>query len=527
MSGASKHKVTPPAVRCAIYTRKSSEDGLEQEFNSLDAQREAAEAYIASQKHEGWVALPERYDDGGFSGGNMDRPAMARLLADIETGRIDCVVVYKVDRLSRSLLDFARIMETFERQSVSFVSVTQQFNTTHSMGRLTLNILLSFAQFEREIIGERIRDKKAAMARRGMWHGGIPILGYDVDRSNCSPKLVVNAFEAARVREIFRLYLELKSLGLVTAELEKRGWHNKAWQTKAGKPKGGKPFDKASVYNLLTNPLLMGKIRHKGDQYEGEHEAIVPDETFQKVRRILRSNGRGGSPDVRNKHGALLRGLLRCKACGKAMLHTFTCKRNKRYRYYTCTTVLKKGSSRCPTESLPAAEIEDVVVDQIRCIGQDEGLCAEVLEQTRASIDAKLGELQIQQRQVTRELNRHAAELRQLAAEGKDDRATTGRIADLNERVDALERRRTELRDGVAALRRQRFDEKELAVMLGDFDNVWSALSPREQAQVLAELIDRVEYDPEESTVSVTFKDTGIKALSEQGQDAEAEEEAA
>ena len=391
MSRQRKAKAAPPVVRCAIYTRKSSEDGLEQEFNSLDAQRESAEAYIASQKHEGWVALPDRYDDGGFSGGDMDRPALARLLADIDTGRVDCVVVYKVDRLSRSLLDFARIMETFERQSISFVSVTQQFNTTHSMGRLTLNILLSFAQFEREIIGERIRDKKAAMARRGMWHGGVPVLGYDVDRSNGSPKLVVNAIEAARVREIFNLYLERKSLGLVVVELDKRGWCNKAWKTKAGTPKGGKPFDKPSVYNLLTNPLLTGKIRHNGDLYEGEHEAVVPDETFQKVRRILRSNGRGGSPHTRNKHGALLRGLLRCKACGKAMLHTFTRKGNKRYRYYTCTTVIKKGSSNCPAGSLPAAEIEDVV-EQIRCIGQDEGLRAEVLKQTiRTGLFASTG----------------------------------------------------------------------------------------------------------------------------------------
>src|SRR5690554_4986913 len=194
-----------PTTRCAIYTRKSSDEGLDQEFNSLDAQREAAEAFITSQKVEGWVALPDRYDDGGYSGGSMERPALDRLLRDIDAGKIDCVVVYKVDRLSRSLMDFARIMERFERRNVSFVSVTQQFNTAHSMGRLTLNILLSFAQFEREIIGERIRDKLAAQARKGKWTGGAPVLGYDVDRSGPSPRLVVNAKEAAQVREIFRM----------------------------------------------------------------------------------------------------------------------------------------------------------------------------------------------------------------------------------------------------------------------------------------------------------------------------------
>ena len=212
-----------PAIRCAIYTRKSGEEGLQQEFNSLDAQREAAEAYIASQKNEGWVALPDRYDDGGYTGGNIERPALLRLLTDIDAGKIDCIVVYKVDRLSRSLMDFAKIMETFERHKVSFVSVTQHFNTTHSMGRLTLNILLSFAQFEREIIGERIRDKIAASRAKGKWTGGTPILGYDVDRPNGGPKLVINPAEASRVRQIFELYLEHGTLLAVVAELDRCG----------------------------------------------------------------------------------------------------------------------------------------------------------------------------------------------------------------------------------------------------------------------------------------------------------------
>jgi site-specific DNA recombinase len=240
---------TAPAsrVRCAIYSRKSTDDGLDQEFNSLDAQREAGEAFIASQKNEGWVCLPDRYDDGGFSGGNMERPGLRRLLVDIQAGKVDCVVVYKVDRLSWSLMDFARIMETFEKRKVSFVSVTQQFNTTHSMGRLTLNVLLSFAQFEREIIGERIRDKIAAQRRKGKWAGGIPVLGYDVDRSTSTPKLVINATEGARVREIFDLYLNLGSLLLVVDDLERRCWHNKSWQTKKGQPRGDRPFDKGSL----------------------------------------------------------------------------------------------------------------------------------------------------------------------------------------------------------------------------------------------------------------------------------------
>jgi site-specific DNA recombinase len=333
-----------PAIRCAIYTRKSSEEGLDQEFNSLDAQRESAEAFIASQKAEGWVCLPDRYDDGGFSGGSMERPALARMLRDIDNGKIDCVVVYKVDRLSRSLLDFSRIMETFEKSGVSFVSVTQQINTTHSMGRLTLNILLSFAQFEREIIGERIRDKIAAQKRKGKWAGGVPVLGYDVDRSGPSPRLVVNAREAARVREIFQMYLEKGSLQPVTSELARRRWVNKRRVTKKGKKVGGRPFDKATLYVLLTNPVLTGKIKHKDQVYEGEHEAIIDQDLFDKVQAQLAYNGRTGGIEVRNKYGALLRGLLRCKTCDSAMTHTFCGKHKGRfYRYYRCVHAIKNG----------------------------------------------------------------------------------------------------------------------------------------------------------------------------------------
>ena len=276
-------KPTKRTTRCAIYTRKSSEEGLDQEFNSIDAQREAAEAFIASQRAEGLTALPDRYDDGGFTGGNMERPALDRLLRDINLGKIDCVVVYKVDRLSRSLMDFARIMQTFETHNVSFVSVTQQFNTTHSMGRLTLNILLSFAQFEREIIGERIRDKLAAQARKGKWTGGVPVLGYDVDRTGPSPHLVVNPKEAAHVRGIFKMYVEEASLLPVVKELAIRGWTNKRRVTKKGQELGGRPFDKSTLHQLLTNPIYTGKMRYKDELHPGEHEAIIDQGLFDKV----------------------------------------------------------------------------------------------------------------------------------------------------------------------------------------------------------------------------------------------------
>jgi DNA invertase Pin-like site-specific DNA recombinase len=264
MSGAATSK-TPGLIRCAIYTRKSSEEGLEQEFNSLDAQRESGEAYIRSQTGEGWTCLPDRYDDGGFTGGNMDRPALKRLMDDIEAGKIDCVLVYKVDRLSRSLLDFARIMEVFDRKKVSFVSVTQQFNTTHSMGRLTLNILLSFAQFEREIISERTRDKIAATRKKGKWFGGKPILGYDL----VGGKLVVNRDEAYQVREMYAIYLDTRSVRLTTAEAVLRGWKTKAWTQKDGTKVGagvsagvgGLPLTNAYMHRILTSVSYLGKVQ--------------------------------------------------------------------------------------------------------------------------------------------------------------------------------------------------------------------------------------------------------------------------
>jgi site-specific DNA recombinase len=260
----------PKTIRCAIYTRKSTEEGLEREFNSLDAQREAALAYIASQQHEGWSALPQRYDDGGFTGGNMDRPALKRLLADIQAGQIDCVLTYKVDRLSRSLLDFAKIMACLDQHQVSFVSVTQQFNTATSMGRLILNVLLSFAQFEREIISERTRDKIAAARRKGKWSGGMPLLGYDVEPRGS--KLVIHEQEAARVRAIFRLYLQHQALLPVVQDLERRDWRTKRWQTRKGHPRGGRLFTNTSLQKILTNITYAGQIRYKGEIHPGEQQ---------------------------------------------------------------------------------------------------------------------------------------------------------------------------------------------------------------------------------------------------------------
>src|SRR6202162_3635009 len=302
-----------PAIRCAIYTRKSTEEGLDQEFNSLHAQREAGEAYIKSQKHLGWALVSTHYDDGGFTGGHLDRPALQQLLADIDARYIDCVVVYKVDRLSRSLLDFARLVDRFDQRSVSFVSVTQQFNTTTSLGRLTLNILLSFAPFEREIIGERTRDKMSAARRKGKWVGGTPVLGYDVDPAG--GRLMVNEKESRRVRDTFALFIQHRSLLAVVAELARRRWKTKSWKSQNGKPHAGRAFAKASLRRLLTNAVYAGKVEHRGEIYAGEQAAIVEPSVWQEVNAELRASRRTGTGAIPAPQNALLAGRLLCKSC--------------------------------------------------------------------------------------------------------------------------------------------------------------------------------------------------------------------
>jgi DNA invertase Pin-like site-specific DNA recombinase len=351
-------------TRCAVYTRKSSEEGLEQEFNSLNAQREACEAYIASQRHGGWIAVPRYYDDGGISGGTLDRPALQRLLRDIEASLVDVIVVYKVDRLSRSLMDFAKLVDVFDRHGVSFVSVTQQFNTTTSMGRLTLNILLSFAQFEREVIGERIRDKFAASRKKGMWMGGPPPLGYDV----CDRKLLVNEPEAALVLRVFERFLSLGSATLLVKELNAEGCRTKSWTSRSGRHHEGRPFDKGAIYKVLNNRVYLGEAVHKGNAYPGEHDAIVDRALWDRVHTILAENARRRGNRTRAATPALLKGLLHCTACGAAMSPSHTRRRGRLYRYYVCSRSIKNGADVCPVRSVSAPEIESVVLGQVRRI---------------------------------------------------------------------------------------------------------------------------------------------------------------
>lgn len=353
--------MTTSRKRCAVYTRKSTEDGLDQDFNSLDAQGESCRAYILSQAGEGWTALDTAFDDGGISGGHMDRPGLQALIADIEAGLIDIVVVYKVDRLTRSLSDFAKLVEVFDRHGVSFVSVTQAFNTTTSIGRLTLNVLLSFAQFEREVTAERIRDKIAASKKRGQWMGGLPPLGYD----NVDKKLVTNDAEAKTVRHIMARYIALRSVRKLKDELDREGYVTKRRQTKKENQVGGKPFSRGHLYKLLSNPVYIGKVRHKGEVYDGQHEPIVDQDLWVAVQSTLEDNAPKRRRSINITSNSLLTGLL-FDETDQRLTPVYSRKPNgRRYRYYISPSLAKGKADDGAALRLPAEQIEGHVIDRL------------------------------------------------------------------------------------------------------------------------------------------------------------------
>ena len=456
--------------RCAVYTRKSSEEGLEQEFNSLDAQREACEAYVASQKQEGWLLVPDRYDDGGFSGGTLERPALRRLLADIVAGKVDIVVVYKIDRLSRSLMDFVRLVEVFDRRSVTFVSVTQSFNTTTSMGRLTLNILLSFAQFEREVIGERIRDKFAASRKKGMWMGGWAPLGYDIrDR-----KLVVNEAEATKVRRIFERFARGGSVTDIVCELSAEGFRNRYGQT----------LDKGRIYKLLKNRVYIGEAVHKGTASPGEHEAIVPKAVWDKVQTLLSENARTRAGRTRAQTPALLRGLI-FDANGRAMSPSHSRKGQKLYRYYVSQSVIRGGGTprdrrgigggNRTAEGAIGGHNGDITRSGLYYSGGSDGGAG------RSDIVARIPAGDVEAAVI--------AQLRSLLR-SPEVMVATWRAA------------RTDLPD---------LSEMEVRDALLRFDPLWDELFPAEQARIVHLLVDRVEVGA--TGLDIRLKVDGLGSL--------------
>nr|WP_281722870.1 recombinase family protein [Nitrosomonas nitrosa] len=377
----------PKTLRCAVYTRKSSEEGLDQSFNSLDAQREACEAFIKSQAHEGWTLVPKHYDDGGISGGTMERPGLKALLVDIDAGKVDIIVVYKVDRLTRSLADFAKIVEVLDAKGASFVSVTQQFNTTTSMGRLTLNVLLSFAQFEREVTGERIRDKVAASKKKGMWMGGFPPLGYDI----LNRKLAVNAAEAKILNNIFERFLALGSVRALVLDLGQRKIASKRWKTRKGRVRGGQKFSRGALYYLLRNRVYLGEIAHNGQVHPGEHRAILDRALWERAQALLDRNVRGDPKDPRSRGGYLLSGLL-FDDRGNRMTPSHVKKRNgQRYRYYLSQALLQHRPADAGTlPRIAAPAIEALIADRLGRIRPDnvnDGDAAAAVRKTIARVE--------------------------------------------------------------------------------------------------------------------------------------------
>lgn len=357
-------------INCAIYTRVSTNDGLEQDFTSLDSQRESSENYINSQKNQGWIICPERYDDAGYTGANTDRPALQELISDVKKKKIDCVVVYKVDRLSRSLLDFSKLLEFFDQNNVTFVSVTQHFNTNNSMGRLTLNILLSFAQFEREIISERTRDKMGSAKKKGKWIGGCVPLGYDLDKKN--HKLLINPKEAELVREIFDTYLKEKSLLSVTKIINDKGYLSKRYFSLKGRIRGGVKFKNSTVSYIIKNTYYTGKVKYRDVIYEGEQERIISDEIFNKAQELIAENRRVFDNKPKSKKMSLLKGILRCKACNSGMRIAYCIKNNKiQYYHYVCANACKRGYKECPTKLLNANLTDSKVLSFLKTIVSD------------------------------------------------------------------------------------------------------------------------------------------------------------
>jgi site-specific DNA recombinase len=497
--------VAKPATRTvAIYCRKSTEEGLDREFNSLDAQRQACEQFAASQRHEGWVVSPDRYDDGGFSGGNTERPALQRLMDDVDAGKIQVIAVYKLDRMSRSLTDFVGLLQRLDAKQVAFVSVTQHFNTATPMGRLMLNILICFAQFERENTIERIRDKVAATKRMGRWCGGNPILGYDVAPGG--RKLVVNEAEAERVRAIFDLYRERRSLMATLEEVVGRGWHNKEWTNGAGKQSGGSPFRKSTLAHLLGNITYTGRIRYRDAIYAAEHPAIVDLPVFDEVQRQLASQSRSGGAEARTKHTVLLRGLLMCAPCGCKMTYCYSRRGTKVYGYYTCAASREKGAHSCPMPSLPAAEIERMVVSEIAAICRDPALANRVIVEAGARHDAAVAEAKAR----LADAEDLAAKAAATAQKRTDDGAHRGILRQAEAQVATL-------RSALVAAQASDPRTPAARAVLASFDPVWAELNPTERINLLRSLVERIAVDGHAGKLAVTFRASGIADLAKRG----------
>lgn len=497
-------------VRCAIYTRKSNEDGLEQAFNSLHAQRAMCESYIASFASEGWTALATEYTDAGITGGTMERPGLQQLLADIEAGRVDVVVIYRLDRLSRSLRDFLNMMEAFDRRHVSFASVTERIDTTSSAGRLFLNMILAFAQFEREVAAERIRDKIASAKRKGKYVGGRPLLGYDVDREKM--RLVVNQEEAKLVRHIFQQFCQVGSCMKVAHELNAKGRRMKAWTSKKGRAMGGGEWLKTDVHHLLTNQRYIGQVVHKGECFPGEHEAIINRKTWDRVEGILGKNRNYRANQTRKTTTAILKGILRCGCCDAAMAPTYSTRRGKRYHYYLCNAAGKNGHDSCEVKSVAAGQIEGAVFTYLRDIFADPEMVARTFRATRAQTAAERNAAKREKAAIEKRL----ADLRKAigrlvrATDGKAEGALSAELRAMNDEYAQAENRLRELaaegggQDDMPS-------EQGVAEALRTIEPLWEELFPAEKERIVRLLVETVTVRPD--GLSIRLRPTGLITL--------------
>ena len=497
-------------ISCAIYTRKSHEEGLEQEFNSLDAQREAAEAYIESQRMQGWQALPDRYDDGGLSGGTMERPGLQRLLADVDAGKVDVIVVYKIDRLSRSLVDFMKMIEQFNQKGVSFVSVTQHFNTTDPTGRMFLGILITFAQYEREVIAERIRDKVAATKRRGKYCGGPAILGYDVDREQ--KKLLVNPEEARLVQHIFRRFTQLASGRKVAAELNEQGYHTKSWTTKKGKRREGRPWNTGHLYRLLGNRTYIGEVVHKGKSYPGEHEAIVSKPLWEKVQGILSENTRAKQTKAKTKNISPLQGVVRCSHCDGAMGLTYTQKGPRRYTYYHCAKDAKRAVSCCRLKRVPAGDIEKVVLEQLSAVFRTPTLVSQTYFAAKGLEEAEQERLLKQKEQLEHDLLKvRERALAEVSPDGNGSDPGGPTLVGLNREAVTLSRQLVDVSSKAQVFEADPVTEREVAEAFQSVATFWEDLFPLERNRLVRLLVEKVEI--RETGIHLELKTQGLTNL--------------
>ena len=506
----------PRRVRCALYTRKSTTEGLESDFNTLDAQREAAEFYIRAMRHEGWEVLPERYDDGGFTGGNIDRPGLQKLLADIEAGLVDTVVVYKVDRLSRSLLDFAHLLATFEAKGVGFVSTTQQFNTRDAMGRLTLNVVISFAQFEREMIADRTRDKMGAARKRGKWLGSRPPLGYEGDRERM--RLVVVPEEAEQVRTMFQLYLRLGSAAEVALRVNALGWTRKQVRAQAGHLLGGGPWDEKDVQMLLRNPLYVGKVDFKGTLYEGEHAAIVDPVLFERVQRTLDSKTCGRGQRRGRNPAYLLQSILYCGLCGGPMTTTSGLgRKGEAYRYYACRHRIRRTGTYCDHPRVSAPEVERLVVARVSQVCADADMRARIALRMSVTEPEMAARLQAERAEVeARRVALRAEGERLLKALGSAGSSLlAARISELERELEPIHGRLAAIDAQMQSLQLAAEQVTQMVTILSAFDHAWKAFSDAERHELILVLVERVVVNVVAGSVEIRFHDLGLPQTSE------------